>query len=385
MNLLNKFFFLPIILIALLFTACNEKKQAADAAEIFNQLADSTLVSRVQYARGFDIFNAEGITKLVIYEPGSTKSVRNIYYLVDAETAEKYDFAEGFMIVPLDSVAVFSGTQLNAMKNLALLGKLVGVSESDYILDKEIRKYIDEGRVTELAGNGNFFVERTLQLSPSVIFHSPYQSNQSNPLAATKIPMIPFFDFMENDPLGRAEWLKFTAAFFGKEAEAEKQFQQIVGQYNQFREMAAEVESRPTVFSDKYFSGQWYVAGGKSYIATLFKDAGADYIWKDDTHIASFPLDYETVFSKAHDADFWRIVLSFNDVPSYEALAGENTLYTHFAAFKNHRIIWCDAKKTAYFEKSSLEPQWVLADFIKVFHPELLPDYESRYYSIFIR
>ena len=122
------------------------------------------------------------------------------------------------------------------------------------------------------------------------------------------------------------------------------------------------------------------MAGGQSYIATLFKDAGADYLWKDDTHNASFPLDYETVFSKAHNADFWRIVLSFDDKPSYDKLATENELYTHFAAFKNRKVIWCDAQKTAYFEKSSLEPHIVLADFIKVFHPQLLPDYEPEYY-----
>ena len=384
MNFLNKISLFLILSFVLLLSSCDTQKQADAAADIFNSLADSTLVSHVQYARGFDIFNIEGITKLVIYEPGSNKNIRNTYYLVKREIAEKYGFPEGFMIIPLDSVAVFSGTQLNAMKNLGLLEKLVGVSESDYILDEEIRAYIEEGRVAELAGNGNFYVERTLELSPSVIFHSPYQSNENNPLAAIKIPMIPFFDFMENDPLGRAEWLKFTAVFFGKEKLAEQQFDTIVRQYKMFRELAAATQHHPTVFSDKYFSGQWYVAGGKSYIATLFKDAGADYIWKADNHIASFPLDYETVYAKAHDADFWRIVLSFNDQPSYDALAKENELYTHFAAFKNRKIIWCDAKETAYFEKSSLEPQWVLADFIKVFHPELLPDYESRYYSIFI-
>ncbi|RLD42350.1 MAG: hypothetical protein DRI89_07500 [Bacteroidetes bacterium] len=382
MNCLNKFFLSSIFFIGLFFTSCEEKKQISNAADIFEKLADSNSISKVQYAKGFDIYKADGITKLVIYKPQSNSEVLKTYFLADNETVDKFGFAQGFTVVPLDSVAVFSGTQLNAMKNLHLLEKLVGVSESDYILDAEIRKRITDGYVTELASNGNFYVERTLQLSPSVIFHSPYQANESNPLAATKIPMVPFFDFMENDPLGRAEWLKFTAVFFGKEKEkaAEKQFNTIVKQYKMYKNLASEAKEKPTVFSDKYFSGQWYVAGGQSYIATLFKDAGADYLWKDDTHNASFPLDYETVFSKAHNADFWRIVLSFDDKPSYDKLATENELYTHFAAFKNRKIIWCDAQKTAYFEKSSLEPHIVLADFIKVFHPQLLPDYEPRYY-----
>jgi len=384
MTFLNRFFLFPIAFVVIFLVSCNEKKQPATAAEIFDSLTDSNLVSGVTYAKGFDIYHVEGITKVVVYQSGNKTEIRNTYFLAHHKTVEKYGSPGGFMIVPLDSVAVFSGTQLNAMKNLGLLQKLVGVSESDYILDEEIRSFIESGRIVELAGNGNFYVERTLELNPSVIFHSPYQSNQSNPLAATKIPMIPYFDFMENDPLGRAEWLKFTAVFFGKEAEADQQFNAIVSAYKKYRALAAEVVKRPTVFSDKFFSGQWYIAGGQSYIATLFKDAGADYLWKEDKHIASFPLDFESVFARAHHADFWRIVLSFNDVPSYQDLASENELYTHFAAFKNRNIIWCDAKKTAYFEKSSLEPQCLLADFIKVFHPELLPDYESKYYSTFI-
>ncbi len=380
MNCLNKFFLSSIFFIGLFFTSCEEKKQISNAAEIFERLADSNSISKVQYAEGFDIYVADGITKLVIYKPHSKREVLSTYYLVKYETAEKYKHVSDFVDVPFDSVAVFSGTQLNAMKNLGLLRKLVGVSEADYILDEEIRNRIKEGHITELAGNGNFYVERTLQLNPSVIFHSPYQANENNPLAATKIPMIPFFDFMENDPLGRAEWLKFTAVFFGKEEVGVKQFDTIVEQYKMYKDIAGKAKEKPTVFSDKYFSGQWYVPGGQSYIATLFKDAGADYIWKDDTHNASFPLDYETVFSKAHNADFWRIVLSFGDEPSFDALAKENELYTHFAAFKNRKVIWCNAQKTAYFEKSSLEPHLVLADFIKVFHPELLPDYEPKYY-----
>ncbi|MCF6171241.1 MAG: ABC transporter substrate-binding protein [Bacteroidales bacterium] len=382
MNCQPKFIFLQLFLVALLLSSCHEKKQSAGIAKLFDRLADTEVVSEVDFAQGFDIYKAGGIAKLVIYKPQSNGDVLSTYFLVNRQTAEKYGASEGFVIVPLDSVAVFSGTQLNAMKNLGLLQKVVGVSEAAYILDQDIRERLADGRVTELAGNGNFYVERTLRLNPSVIFHSPYQANETNPLTATKIPMIPFFDFMENDPLGRAEWLKFTGLFFAKEAEAESQFNQIVAQYNYYKQIAAKVQQRPTVFSDKYFSGQWYVPGGQSYIAALFRDAGADYIWKDDTHNASFPLDYETVFSLAYDADYWRIVGSFGDEASYEFLIKEKPLYGHFKAFRKRRIIWCDAQETAYFEKSPLEPQRVLADFIKAFHPQLLPDYEPEYYFI---
>ncbi|PLX04182.1 MAG: iron ABC transporter substrate-binding protein, partial [Marinilabiliales bacterium] len=152
--------------------------------------------------------------------------------------------------------------------------------------------------------------------------------------------------------------------------------------YQNYVELAKQVEKRPTVFSDKPFASQWYVPGGKSYIAQLFKDAGADYVWKADSGLASFPLDYELVYKKAVNADYWRIVGSYNDEASHDFLESQNELFTHFDAFKNKKIIWCDAKNTSYFEKGPLEPQILLADLVYCFHPDLLPDYQPVYYRI---
>jgi iron complex transport system substrate-binding protein len=146
--------------------------------------------------------------------------------------------------------------------------------------------------------------------------------------------------------------------------------------------LASETKTKPTVFSDKYFNGQWYVPGGQSYISRLFSDAGADYLWSDDPHYSSFPLDYEVVFGKAHDADFWRIVGSYGDTPTYAGLEAENGLYKHFKAFQDRKVIYCNARESAYFETSPLEPQLILGDLIKAFHPELLPDYTPKYYKV---
>ena len=193
---------------------------------------------------------------------------------------------------------------------------------------------------------------------------------------------IPYLDYTEKSPLGRAEWIKFSALFFGKEKEADSIFRRIEMQYLSLKKMMDTLATRPTVFSDKFFNRQWFVAGGRSYIARVFRDAGADYLWRNDKHLASFPLNFETVFDKAQNTDYWRIIGTFGSKPSYQKIAGENELYTHFKAFKVHHIIYCDPKKTAYFERSAMEPQWVLADFIKAFHPKLLPDYHPVFYRV---
>jgi iron complex transport system substrate-binding protein len=234
----------------------------------------------------------------------------------------------------------------------------------------------------ELASTADFFIEKILSENPSVIFYTPYKFTGTHPLEKIGIPLIPFCDYTENEPLGRAEWIKFTAAFFNKSDLASEIFLEIESSYLSFKSLTEGIDFKPTVFSDKYFNDQWFVPGGKSYIAKLFADAGADYLWADDPHTASFPVDYEVVYNKAYDADYWRIVASYGDEGTYEALASENQLYKRFKAFKRKQVIWCDAEATAYFEESPLEPHLLLADMIFAFHPELLVGYQPKYYHI---
>jgi iron complex transport system substrate-binding protein len=335
-----------------------------------------TSKSVVQYASGFQLYQDKGQSRIVVFDPWQKGKVMAQFILVKGKAAK------GQIHVPLNEVAVFSATQLNALERLGVLDRVTGISEATYVKNKRVRSRLKQHKITELAAGGNYFVEKILAHPPRAIFFSPYQSSQSLPVSLSGILAVPYLDFMESSPLGRAEWIKFTAAFFGKERKADSLFRDIEQQYAALKKRALKSQNRPTVFSDKYFNGQWYLPGGKSYVAQLFKDAGADYIWKKNPDKASFPLDFETVFAKAQQADFWRIVGTFGSSASYQTLASENQLYTHFKAFQQHHILYCDPEATAYFEKSPLEPQFMLADFIKAFHPELLPDYKPHYYKI---
>lgn len=330
----------------------------------------------IKYAKDFAVFNQNGNKKVVVYNPWKKGKVLASFVLVKSHPQN------GEIQVPLDSVAVFSSTQLNALRMLGVLDKVTGISEARFISNPEVKKALSTGKMTELSAGGHYFIERILEQKPQAIFFSPFQGNLHLPRTLSTLTAIPYLDYTEKSPLGRAEWIKFSALFFGKEKEADSIFRGIEKQYLTLEKLADTLTERPTVFSDKFFSGQWFVPGGRSYIARIFHDAGANYLWHNDTHIASFPLNFETVFQKAQNADYWRIIGTFGSQPSYREIADENELYTHFKAFKEHHIIYCDPKKTAYFERSAMEPQWVLADFIKAFHPKLLPDYQPVFYRL---
>ena len=136
------------------------------------------------------------------------------------------------------------------------------------------------------------------------------------------------------------------------------------------------------MFSGELRGGNWYAPGGKSFLAQLFKDAGADYFLKDDTRSGGVTLDFETVYSQAANADYWRIVNSYNGEFSYEILEKEDNRYTDFKAFRTRHVIYCNMREKPFYESMPVEPEVMLSDLIKAFHPQLLPDYQPKYYEL---
>ena len=85
------------------------------------------------------------------------------------------------------------------------------------------------------------------------------------------------------------------------------------------------------------------------------------------------------ILAQAKHADYWRVANSTSLPMTYASLKKENAIYALFDAYKNHKIIVCDIQETGYFEKSQIEPDILLADFIAFFHPEIMNKYQSDY------
>ena len=288
--------------------------------------------------------------------------------------------------VPVRSVISFSATQWSVFLRLGEIDRVKGILEGRFVTDSTMRALLEQEKVYDIGTEAAADIERMIQLQPDALLYSPYFDGNQGGLNVTGAVMFPFADYMENTPLGRAEWIRVIGMLTGCEDKADSWFDDIERRYNALSTLCAEVEHRPTVFSDLAFNGQWYVAGGRSYIAKLFADAGADYIWKDNPSTASVPMDAESILAKAQHADYWRVINSNPFPMTYESLAKESPVYPLFDAYKNHQIIVCDILSTGYFEQSQCEPDLLLADFIHFFHPELLTgeweDYQPKYYHL---
>lgn len=288
--------------------------------------------------------------------------------------------------VPVQSVVSFSATQWSVFMRLGEIDRVKGILEGRFVTDTTMRSLLAQEKVYDMGTEAAADIERMIQIQPDVLLYSPYFDGNQGGLNVTGAVLFPFADYMENTPLGRAEWIRVIGMLIGCEDKADAWFDDIEKRYNALLTLCANVEHRPTVFSDLAFNGQWYVAGGRSYMAKLFADAGADYIWKDNPSTASVPMDAESILAKAQHADFWRVINSNPFPMTYEALAKENPVYPLFDAYKNHQIMVCDILSTGYFEQSQCEPDLLLADFIHFFHPELLTgdwaDYQPKYYHL---
>ena len=366
------------ILVLLAFVACAPKGKTG-----FKEVAEGDNLMR--YARNVTVCEMDyGYMMEVICPWDTTLSLGKFALLKDTMA----QVGEGLTKIqlPVQKVISFSATQWAVFLRLGEIDRVKGILEGRFVSDTTMKALLAEEKVYDIGTEAAANIERMIQIQPDILLYSPYFDGNQGGLNVTGAVLFPFADYMENTPLGRAEWIRVIGMLAGCEDKANAWFDDIERRYNALSTLCANVEQRPTVFSDLAFNGQWYVAGGKSYIAKLFADAGADYIWKDNPSTASVPMDAESILAKAQHAEYWRVINSNPFPMTYESLAKESPVYPLFDAFRNRQIIVCDILPTGYFEQSQCEPDLLLADFIHFFHPELLTgewaDYQTKYYHL---
>ena len=104
------------------------------------------------------------------------------------------------------------------------------------------------------------------------------------------------------------------------------------------------------------------------------------YPWSDDNSNGSLALDFPQVLNKANDADFWLVSTIGTDLTKKTFL----NLYSHnnqFEAFKEGYIYSANTATSRLFEETPFHPNLLLKEYMKIFHPELLPDYKLKYYK----
>ena len=373
------------VLILLTFTACrNNGKQTSQQTENKVEQADPSEVKvTTVYAQGFQVTYTGNACLVDIQDPQHEESQSFRYALIPRGTKAD-QLPDGYTVIetPVRSLVCMTSLQLSNFIKLGELDRVVGITSTRHLFNKEMNERLKAGKTHKIGIEGNFDNEVIMSINPDLILISPFKRGGYDALKDVGIPLIPHLGYKEMTPLGQAEWIKFVGLLIGEEDKANEQFAAIEKRYNELKELTAKVEKRPVVFSGELRGGNWYAVGGKSFLAQLFKDAGADYFLKDDERSGGVTLDFETVYSQAAGADYWRIVNSHKGTFTYNTLKAEDPRYADFKAFKEKGVVYCNMSDKPFYESMPVEPEIVLADLIKAFHPQLLPDHQPKYYEL---
>ncbi|MBN2664341.1 MAG: ABC transporter substrate-binding protein [Bacteroidales bacterium] len=287
-----------IIFITVLFFSCNEKKT--------DLKTDNKTYPK--YAKGFMIENIDNYKKISINLPWQNASdVSFEYYLVNKfEEIPKEIAYKNIIITPIIKAVYLSSTYLGYIEALDKRTSIVGISGTDFVYDSIIRDMIINNQISEVGFEQNIDIEKIIELQPDVVF--AYDINGSlqtkyETLQRLGIQVVIVSEYLENHPLGRAEWIKFFGAFFELDTLASSLFSDIYAQYNNVKNSVDSTITKPGVILNTPFQGIWYLPGGNSYMAQMINDAGGNYLFNKKSISESFSISIEEILFKNDSID----------------------------------------------------------------------------------
>ncbi len=367
---------LPTLLLLLLpiLSACNKGQTQESAAERGkNELryADHLKIWCDSIARYAEVYNAaDTVNPFVVYvfpKEGTYGDYQNIANSVVITT-------------PCDNLLVYTSVHASALEELEASSVVGSVVDAAYFKSPTIVEGIKSGKVIDMGSSSAPVKEKLIAHKPTLAVVSLYDGMDVSMLQQLDIPLLYMADNLESTPLGRAEWIKLLGLLTGKSAQADSIFSEVEKNYLSLEKLASQTKKHPTVMAENMYQGIWYVAGGNSYAAKLIADAGGDYIWRDNKDNGSLSLSFESVLDKAAEADIWLMKVYGMELNA-DNLKQMDERYTLFRPYKTKSIWYCNTETSNLFEEFPFHPDRLLKDYIKIFHPDLLSDYNTAYYK----
>lgn len=341
----------------------------------------------LDYAKGFSIRKGEGFWVIEVLQPW-TGAMESFRYLVVENGVEPPSLkVDALVQLPINKVIVTSTTHIPHLDLLEKTEALVGFPNLDLISSPEVWSLIEKGRIQDLGSAPSANIEMLIDLQPDWVMISTLGDDlkQIQLLEQAGIPAFINGEYVEQHPLGRAEWIKFTGVLFGKFQEAEEVFHSIENSYLSALESVENLNNplRPTVLSGVLYEDSWFAPGSDSWGAQILNQAGGDYVFSDQAGTGSVPLSYEFVIDRAMDSEYW---IGSADFENLEEMKEQEPRYQIFRAFQEGKVFTYSRKRGPrggfeYFELGYVRPDLVLKDLVKILHPELLPDYELYFYK----
>ena len=372
-----KIVFLSVWILFILGVSCKNESVKPVQASAENEII---------YANGFSLLNYDSFSILEVNRPWPNAVKPYKYILVEKGSVIPDSLKRLPLItIPISNYIVTSTTHIPALELLDETKGLIGFPGLDFVSSKVVRERINHGEIVDIGQNEQLNTELILDIEPDVViaFGMDGVNSALQSLTNAGVDVVYNGDWAEQSPLGKAEWIKLFGALFNKQNQATEIFNKIVSDYNATLESIKGVVKKPTVMSGAMYQDVWYTPQGDSWMALYFKDAQANYIWKESKGTGSLALSFEEVYEKAENADFW---INPGQYETLESLKLANPHYSQFNSYKNASVYSLTEQKgetggVLFFELGPARPDLVLKDLVSIFHPHLLVDYTPVFYK----
>lgn len=373
---------IPVLMAGILFTfSCG--RSGHDDSNVF-------VVPKYQpeYAKGFEIYGADSgesrvVRTLMPWQGAENISTELLICGKDDEVPEGY----GGQVLKGDAkrIVCMSSTQVGMLDALGLSERIVGVSRKNLIGNEYVNRHSDE--IADVGFVGEMDYESLVACHPDIVLMygmfgaSPDEAK----LSQLGIPFAYIGDYMEESPLGKAEWLVAIAEIAGIADKGKNVFAKIPVKYEEVRKTvpALSGDKRPKVMMNSPYEDVWFMSPKGSYLASMVHDAGASYVFDLDTGTEAVKIGQEEALKLLSQSEFWL------NAGSAGSVAKLQSMYPKLADVKcvregnvyNNTLRTTPGGGNDYYESGVVHPDLILSDLIKIFHPELAQDKEFHYFK----
>lgn len=341
-------------------------------------------------ATGFLILGREGYrSRLLVstrpWQGADTASATRLLLLAPGESVPEGFDGQVLKEVPRRIVCM-SSTHVAFLDALGITDRVIGASGKRQIANPGIRARIDS--VAEVGYEGAYDYEQLLAANPDLVllYGINCASGIEGKLREMDIPFAYIVEYLEESPLGRAEWIVAIGQITAEEEKAKAFFSRLTPRYEALRDSAGHMKGhRPKIMLNTPYADSWMMASPRSYVGRLISDAAGDYVYTptDTADISSRPIDMEEAYRMALESDVW---LNTGQVNSLGELVSRFPRFNNVPPVKN-RQVWNSTLQlqpsgaNAYWEEATVYPDRVLSDLIHIFHPDSSAESLMYYYK----
>ncbi len=371
-----------LIILPLFIVSCNGRKNNSsfEKKESENQI--------VRYAKGFIISRYKDYSVLTVMNPWQgAEGVKLVYYLVKRGNPSPPGIASGQIVhVPLKSIVCMSTTYIGMIAALGENNSVTGLSTAGFAYSDEIRERVRQGKISDVGYETSLNHELIIKTAPDMVMMYGIGSESAghvNKIRELGTNIMFNGDYLEVDPLAKAEWIKLFGALYCKEDLADSIFNSEVIAYNTIRDYIKEnTNGKPLVLLGLPFKDTWFISPGNSFVSKLIEDAGGNYLWKNTSSSVSMPYGLENVYIAAMNADYWLnigTVKRKGEISLVDKRLSDLKCFRQSNLYNNNKRV-NESGGNDYWEGGALWPHIILKDMASILHPGLFPEHELYFY-----